>query len=132
VQVNKAELGHAISSNLIGDNRDFVNSDASSLLVYFAFDSALLPMGISDVLDPHVNYLNTNQNAHVIVEGHTDSVGTPEYNIALGEKRAKRVVQYLIDRGVMYSQLSVVSYGEEKMASRSEPSKNRRVVISYR
>mgnify|MGYP002151997169 CR=1 FL=1 len=132
VKVSKVRLEQPIASSLNSRNSNFVNSDAASLLVYFSFDSTILPLGISDVLDPHVRYLNDHPYVRVTLEGHTDAVGTPEYNIALGEKRAKKVEQYLIDRGVMQSQLTTVSYGEEKRASRLEPSKNRRAVITYR
>jgi peptidoglycan-associated lipoprotein len=71
----------------------------------------------------------------VLVEGHADERGTPEYNIALGERRAKAVVTYLENMGVSSAQLSVVSYGEEKpmIKDRSENAfaKNRRAVLVY-
>jgi peptidoglycan-associated lipoprotein len=69
------------------------------------------------------------------VEGHADERGTPEYNIALGERRAKAVVTYLENLGVSSSQLSVVSYGEEKPVANEHTeaafAKNRRAVLVY-
>ena len=71
----------------------------------------------------------------MLIEGHTDEKGTPEYNIALGERRAKAVAKYMQNLGVDATQLSVVSYGEEKPAdpnhSEDAFSKNRRAVLVY-
>jgi peptidoglycan-associated lipoprotein len=87
------------------------------------------------VLDAHAKFLNENSQANVLVEGHADERGTPEYNIALGERRAKAVITYLENMGVSSSQLRMVSYGEEKpmIKDRSENafSKNRRAVLVY-
>ena len=70
-----------------------------------------------------------------MVEGHCDKRGTPEYNIALGESRAKAVTTYLQDSGVSAAQISVVSYGEEKMLMAGDTeaafAKNRRAVLVY-
>ena len=75
------------------------------------------------------------QALNVVIEGHADERGTPEYNIALGERRAKAVETYLMNMGVNGSQLSVVSYGEEKpmVKDRTEAAfaKNRRAVLVY-
>ena len=69
------------------------------------------------------------------IEGHCDSRGTPEYNIALGERRAKSVETYLMNAGVSASQVSVVSYGEEKPIDTSGTTaafaENRRGVLVY-
>ena len=71
----------------------------------------------------------------VVIEGHCDSRGTPEYNIALGESRAKSVQTYLLNAGVSASQISVVSYGEEKPVnngtSEAAFAENRRGVLVY-
>ena len=70
-----------------------------------------------------------------MIEGHADERGTPEYNVALSERRAQAVTTYLENMGVTSAQLSVVSYGEEKpmVKDRSEEAfaKNRRAVIVY-
>ena len=76
-----------------------------------------------------------NINQSIVIEGHCDSRGTPEYNIALGESRAKSVQTYLLNAGVSASQMYVVSYGEEKPVnndmSESAFSENRRGVLVY-
>lgn len=103
-------------------------------IVYFDFDTSTVSTEFSAILDAHAKFLN-NTNTNVLVEGHADERGTPEYNIALGERRAKAVVTYLENMGVSSSQLNVVSYGEEKpmIKDRSESAfaKNRRAVLVY-
>lgn len=104
-------------------------------IVYFDFDTSTVSREFSAILDAHAKFLNNSSNTRVLVEGHADERGTPEYNIALGERRAKAVVTYLENMGVSSSQLSVVSYGEEKpmIKDRSESAfaKNRRAVLVY-
>jgi peptidoglycan-associated lipoprotein len=76
-----------------------------------------------------------NPGQKVMIEGHCDERGTPEYNIALGERRAKAVAQYLQSLGVVAEQISTVSYGEEKPVDLSRTNegfaKNRRAVLVY-
>ena len=86
-------------------------------------------------MQAHAKYLRENPDAHIIIEGHTDERGTPEYNIALGERRARSVARYMQNLGVDVNQLSIVSYGEEKplVVGHNENAwaKNRRAVINY-
>jgi len=107
----------------------------SEHIIYFGFDVSNVTEDFSSILDAHATFLNANSDVKVLIEGHADERGTPEYNIALGERRAKAVVTYLENMGVSADQLSVVSYGEEKpmVKDRSEDafSKNRRAVIVY-
>ncbi len=65
------------------------------------------------MLDAHANFLRSNPSYKVTVEGHADERGTPEYNIALGERRANAVKMYLQGKGVSADQISIVSYGKE-------------------
>lgn len=103
--------------------------------VYFDFDRSSIKPEFQRILDKHAAFLVKNPSMNVTIEGHTDSRGTPEYNIALGERRAKAVAQYLQNLGVMQSQISTVSYGEEKPVDLSRTqdgfSKNRRAVLVY-
>ncbi len=103
--------------------------------VYFGFDSYQIEGEYQTILDGHSALLNANKNAKVAIEGHADERGTPEYNIALGQRRADAVENYLEARGVSSSQLSTVSYGEEKPAvlghSEADYAKNRRAVLAY-
>ncbi len=107
----------------------------SEHIVYFDFDVSNVNEQYSAILDAHAKFLNANSDVKVLIEGHADERGTPEYNIALGERRAKSVVTYLENMGVAAGQLTVVSYGEEKpmVKDRSENAfaKNRRAVLVY-
>jgi peptidoglycan-associated lipoprotein len=103
--------------------------------VYFDFDRSSISSDFYSVLDKHAAFLNSNPSQSIVIEGHCDSRGTPEYNIALGELRAKSVQTYLQNAGVSSSQISVVSYGEEKPvvsgATEAAFAKNRRGVLVY-
>ncbi|MEY8215176.1 MAG: peptidoglycan-associated lipoprotein Pal [Colwellia sp.] len=107
----------------------------SEHIIYFDFDVSDVNSEYATILDAHAKFLSANTDIKVLIEGHADERGTPEYNIALGERRAKAVVTYLENMGVFTEQLSIVSYGEEKpmVKDRSEKafSKNRRAVIVY-
>lgn len=103
--------------------------------VYFDYDKSKVDAKYLELLQAHADYLVKNPSTKVMIEGHTDERGTPEYNIALGERRAKAVAQYLQSLGVMASQITTVSYGEEKPVDLSRTSqgfaKNRRAVLVY-
>ncbi len=103
--------------------------------VYFAYNSENIQDSYLSVIQSHAQYLKSNPNARIIIEGHTDERGTPEYNIALGERRARSVARYMSNLGVDVNQLSIVSYGEEKpvVEGHNEEawSKNRRAVLNY-
>lgn len=115
------------------------NSEIEQLLaqsiIYFGFDKSTLSSEYSTTLDAHARFLSANASQTVVIEGHADESGTPEYNIALGERRAKAVASYLESLGVSSSQISVVSYGEEKPMVRTRDAaafaKNRRAVLVY-
>lgn len=103
--------------------------------VYFDFDRSTIKPEFESVLRKHAAFLVKNSGQSVRVEGHTDSRGTPEYNIALGERRAQAVETFLLNEGVSASQISVVSFGEEKPAvtgaSEYAFAQNRRAVVVY-
>lgn len=107
----------------------------SERTIYFDFDSDKIRSEFQSILSAHAQYLRNNPNATVVLEGHTDERGTREYNIALGERRAKSVERFLNVKGVSPSKFEVVSYGEERPAARGDKedayAKNRRVVFSY-
>ena len=104
-------------------------------IIYFDFDRSSVSQQFAEVLDAHGDYLVEHPNVRVMIEGHADERGTPEYNIALGERRAKAVAKYLQGMGVQPSQMSIVRYGEEKPMdfSRNDEgfAKNRRAVLVY-
>ncbi|XQW86303.1 peptidoglycan-associated lipoprotein Pal [Thalassotalea piscium] len=131
VQVSAAQRAAEIEEQ----KRQELDRLRSEHIVYFGFDKSSVSAEYSVVLDAHAKFLNENTNVSVLVEGHADERGTPDYNIALGERRAKAVVTYLENMGVSPSQLSIVSYGEEKPMvkdhSESAFAKNRRAVLVY-
>ncbi|MBE7216393.1 peptidoglycan-associated lipoprotein Pal [Shewanella benthica] len=104
-------------------------------IIYFDFDRSSVSAQFAEVLQAHGNYLVEHPNVRLMIEGHADERGTPEYNIALGERRAKAVAKYLQGMGVLPSQMSVVSYGEEKPLDMSRTDDgfaiNRRAVLVY-
>ena len=104
-------------------------------IVYFDLDKYDIRSDFAQMLDAHAAFLRSNPSYKVTVEGHADERGTPEYNIALGERRANAVKMYLQGKGVSADQISIVSYGKEKPAvlghDEAAYSKNRRAVLVY-
>jgi len=89
--------------------KTFVNE-----IIHFSFDSALLSDQAQQILNHKADYLRTNSGVTVTVEGHCDERGTDAYNIALGERRAESVKNFLVDLGISTNRLNTVSYGEER------------------
>lgn len=108
---------------------------ASQRTYYFDFDSSNVRASDKPAISANARYLTTHQSAKVMLEGHTDPRGSREYNIGLGERRAKSVAEMLIADGVSPTQIRVVSYGAEKLASpghsESDYQQDRRVVLVY-
>ena len=102
--------------------------------VYFDYDKYNVKSEYETLLNAHAVFIRST-NLNVVIEGHADERGTPEYNIALGERRASAVKSYLQGNGVSGEQLSIVSYGKEKPAvlghNEAAYAKNRRAVITY-
>ena len=85
--------------------------------VYFDFDSAAIRSDMRPVLQGDVSKIGANASWKlVVVEGHCDERGSEEYNLALGERRANTVKQYLVDSGVSGGKIDTVSFGEAKPA----------------
>lgn len=106
-----------------------------SQTIYFNFDDSAINSQFAEMLGAHALFLRQNSNVDVVIEGHADERGTPEYNIALGERRANAVAKYLETLGVPSNQIQVVSFGEEKplkLGHTAEDYKmNRRAVLVY-
>jgi len=107
----------------------------SKRVIYFEFDSSTIQSDYQDVISAHAAYLVENPDVSIVLEGHADERGTREYNIALGERRAKAVRQLMTLQGVTEKQLQVISFGEERPVAlghdESAWSLNRRVEILY-
>ena len=101
-------------------------------LIYFEFDKASLSPNSKELISKYIEF--AKKAKAIRLEGHCDERGTREYNLALGEKRAIEVKNYLIIKGISSSKIKVISYGEEKPidveSSESAWKKNRRVEIS--
>lgn len=114
-------------------------NNAESLLsqrvILFAYDQATVESQYRDVIAIHARYLSQNPSAKIVLEGHADERGTPEYNLGLGEKRGESVANLLRAQGASAGQVSVVSFGEEKPVALCNDescwSQNRRVRIVY-
>lgn len=104
-------------------------------VVYFDFDTSTIKPEFQQIMACHAKYLQDRPNAQVRLEGNTDERGSREYNLGLGERRAKAVAAALEANGASASQISTVSYGEERGVCQQHNdscwSKNRRVNISY-
>ncbi|MFP4305403.1 MAG: peptidoglycan-associated lipoprotein Pal [Rhodosalinus sp.] len=100
--------------------------------VFFAVDQSTLTDEARSVLDEQAEWLMTNSDFSATIEGHADEQGTREYNIALGDRRANAVRDYLVSRGVAQNRLRTVSFGKERpvalCSDESCYSQNRRAV----
>ena len=100
--------------------------------VFFATNKSTLTTAARDTLRTQAAWMRKNEDITVSVEGHADERGTREYNLALGERRANSVKDYLMTYGISGSRVSVISYGKERpVNSGSTPlawSQNRRSV----
>jgi peptidoglycan-associated lipoprotein len=100
--------------------------------VLFAVDTSTITPAGQTILDGQAQWLLTNADYRAVIEGHADEQGTREYNLALGQRRANAVREYLVSRGVPSSRLQVTSFGKERpIAICSEEScyaQNRRAV----
>lgn len=129
-----------IDSGTTGDLTTLGGADAASrgpgdAVVYFEFDQSQVQGQYNELLSEHATYLATNPDVVVRLEGNTDERGSREYNIGLGERRAQSVRQVLLIQGVSISQITTVSYGEERPADEGTTDEayalNRRVEIVY-
>ena len=97
-------------------------------IVYFEFDSSELDESARAKLEENAEWLKADPQRTLTIEGHTDEVGTPEYNLGLGERRAQTSRDYLLRLGIEPNRVSIITFGEEKPAG-SEDSENRRSVF---
>ena len=109
--------------------------DELTSIIYFDFDQSELRAEYGDLLARHAQQLANNSRLRVRLEGHADERGSREYNIGLGERRAQAVRRMLLIQGASASQISTVSFGEERPAALGSDEEsyalNRRVEIVY-
>ncbi len=104
-------------------------------VLYFDYDSSILTGDSEAIIQANAMYLKTVPNVQIVLEGHTDERGTREYNLALGEDRAKAVSRVMHTLGIRVNRIQTISYGEERPASLGSTTDawmlNRRVEILY-
>ena len=114
---------------------DWIGGPEGTLVIYFDYDRSSIRAEYGEILQAHGAWLAANQGRTVLLEGHADERGTPEYNLALGSRRANAVTQALTALGAGSAQLNSVSFGEERPAEEGANeiawSKNRRVELVY-
>lgn len=98
--------------------------------VYFAYDSASLSSATKSTLNANAEFMKSNSSVEIQIEGHCDERGSVQYNLALGEKRASSVKNYLVSQGVSSKRITIISFGKERPIAfghqESSWSKNRR------
>lgn len=111
------------------------NSPLSQRVLYFELDSSQINEEDRNTITVHAEFLAAHPEITVVLEGHADERGSREYNIALGEKRAKSVKQLMTLQGAAESQIQVISFGEERPVALGHEAAawklNRRVEILY-
>ncbi|MAR95982.1 MAG: peptidoglycan-associated lipoprotein [Gammaproteobacteria bacterium] len=135
VSSDKIKTVKAIS---MSSSESFINYDGKAVFanatIYFEFDKSNLTSKSIQILKSAVNALDENNSISITLAGHADERGTREYNLALGQRRAEAVSDYLALNGINKNRITVKSFGEEKPAVFGEDelsySKNRRVEIN--
>lgn len=115
---------------------EMYTTDAPHNQVYlFAYDSSSLASKYVASVNAQAKYLVSHPSAHILLAGHTDERGSREYNVALGERRARAVAHMMRMAGVDRQQMRIVSYGKEKPVrmghDEEDRAQNRRVELSY-
>src|SRR5687767_13806511 len=127
--------GSDIDSAMSPDQRAIEELRAAGMVIYFDYDRAEIRPEYVPIVTAHAKFLNANAVRKVRLEGHSDERGSREYNIGLGERRAQAVRRALMLQGAADTQLSTVSYGEERPAAAGGDeaawTQNRRVEIVY-
>lgn len=112
-----------------------LNAEGHLQTVYFAYDKDDLTEEARNTLQGNANWLKSNPGYQIVVEGHCDERGTIEYNLNLGQRRAKTVRDYLSSLGVAPNGVRIVTFGEERPAdaghSESSWAKNRRAESKF-
>ena len=112
--------GTALAGMKISYERNAIDDPENVLsikTIYFAFDSSEISEEDTEVIKHHGKYLALHPDVSMRLEGHTDERGTREYNVALADRRAQAVKKLLLYQGASASQITIISYGEEKPAA---------------
>jgi peptidoglycan-associated lipoprotein len=93
---------------------DQINREKPLGTIYFDYDKALIRDDARSTLDMNAAWLKKFKTAKILIEGHCDERGTEEYNLALGEKRAKATEDYLLSMGIPADRMKIISYGKSQ------------------
>lgn len=88
--------------------------------IYFDFDKSDIRAGDAEILKANAKLLKDNPSVKITIEGHCDPMGTSEYNMALGWRRATAAQEYLIKLGIEKERMNTISYGEERLVTNVE------------
>lgn len=135
-KVKPDEEGGAGAGGIVQESMDFPasGSDAGTIeglkTINFGYDSSVISSQAREILKGNANWIKNNSKVTIQIEGHCDDRGSVEYNLALGERRAKAVKDYMTSLGVDGKRITVISFGKEKPLevgdSEAVYSKNRR------
>ena len=132
----KAGTTRAEADAAAGGGRDAAAAALQQKSIYFDFDSYSVKPVYLPVIEAHARNLISNSAMHIVIEGNTDSRGSREYNLALGQRRSEAVKQRMQLLGVPADRIESVSFGREKPVAQGENeeawAKNRRADIVYR
>ena len=131
-----AKNGSTLSDVALVDQTGGGASDPRNRSIYFAFDSYTVESRYMPLVQRHTRVMLAHPTRQIVIEGNTDSRGSREYNLALGQKRSEAVKQRMQLLGVPASRIEAVSFGREKPMALGENeeawAKNRRADITYR
>jgi len=91
-----------------------INQEKPLALIFFDYDKYNIRPDAVPVLEKNAQWLKKFSSAKILIEGHCDERGTEEYNLALGEKRAKSTMEYLISLGIPTERMKIISYGKSQ------------------
>lgn len=113
----KTTAGTSTPAEPAETNTPSIDNELGTFTVYFDFDSWTVRADSRDTLSKVAEALKSNKDVKIQIEGHCDERGSNEYNLALGERRARAVEEFLVSEGVSEDRLSTISYGEERPAA---------------
>jgi len=135
VQSTGVEMGSEFAGKPVDQLLNDPNTPLSKRTFYFEFNSAELSAMDREALATHARFMNEVGEVTVVLEGHADERGSREYNLALGERRAKVIERVLTLQGVSREQIQVISFGEERPQAFEHDDEswrlNRRVQLLY-
>ncbi len=120
-KVEKVDDAAAVKKPVLSEEEIFMSKSLEAInletplkMIYFDYDRYFIREDAKPALEANSNWLRKFQSAKILIEGHCDERGTEEYNLALGEKRAKSAFDYLVSLGIPQDRLKIISYGKSQ------------------